>query len=167
MRDADDDSAPRKQRGGLETGAKIQIDNLAFSVTSEDLRDLFEPFGELKRAAVHFDKSGRSLGRGTVLFVRRGDAIAAIKKYNNVPLDNSPMKITLANRATERSDDGGGFARSVVRDALVVSVGGPRTRRITTLNRVRTRKITRTGGGNGRPVSRRSGFGRQVITVTL
>ena len=39
--------------------------------------------------------SGRSEEAAEVVFERREDAIAAVRKYNNLQLDNKPMKIEL------------------------------------------------------------------------
>ncbi|KAK4602395.1 hypothetical protein RGQ29_011445 [Quercus rubra] len=80
---------------GIEIGTKLYVSNLDSGVTNEDIRELFAEIGDLKRYAVHYDKNGRQSGSAEVVYTRRSDAFAALKRYNNVLLDGRPMRIEI------------------------------------------------------------------------
>ncbi|URD85900.1 RNA recognition motif containing protein [Musa troglodytarum] len=88
-----DDSMVAAGISGIETGTKLYISNLDYGVSNEDIRELFSEVGDLKRYAVHYDRNGHPSGSAEVVYTRRSDAMAALKRYNNVQLDGKPMKI--------------------------------------------------------------------------
>lgn len=71
----------------------LHISNLDFGVSERDLKELFGEFGDLKRADLHYEKGGRSLGTGELVFMNRGSAMKALKTYNGVPLDGRSMRL--------------------------------------------------------------------------
>ncbi|KAK0595733.1 hypothetical protein LWI29_009496 [Acer saccharum] len=86
---------------GIEVGSKLYVSNLHHGVTNEDIRELFSEIGELKRYAIHYDKNGRPSGSAEVVYTRKSDAFAALKRYNNVLLDGKPMKIEVVGTNAE------------------------------------------------------------------
>jgi RNA recognition motif-containing protein len=100
---------------------KLYVGNLAYSVTNEDLKDLFSQSGTVESVAVISDKfSGQSKGFGFVE-MDAGEADAAIKSLDGTEFKGRNVKV---NEAKPR-EGGGGGGRGGDRDR---SGGGPGNR---------------------------------------
>ncbi|KAI8976542.1 hypothetical protein BDB01DRAFT_803331 [Pilobolus umbonatus] len=83
------DSSPRPH------SVDILVENLHYNVTEPDIKELFATVGDVQKAFIIFDRSGRSTGVAKVKFNQLSDAEKAIEKYNNVEFDGQPMHIKL------------------------------------------------------------------------
>jgi len=80
----------------------LYVGNLAYSVTEEDLKDVFSEFGELESVNIIKDKySGQSKGFGFVEMPDNSEADKAIKALNGSQLKGRPIKV---NQAKPRGD---------------------------------------------------------------
>lgn len=76
---------------------KLFVGNLAWEVTSDDLRDLFAQSGTVSDAVVLMDKmTGRSRGFGFVEFANAEEAKAAIEKLNGFDLKGRKINVNEA-----------------------------------------------------------------------
>ncbi len=81
----------------------IYVGNLPYSVTEEELRDVFAEFGEVSRANVIMDKfSGQSKGFGFVEMPNNSEADEAIKALNESSLKGRNIKVNQAKPRGER-----------------------------------------------------------------
>ena len=75
----------------------IYVGNLPYSVTDNDLRDLFAEHGEVSRATVISDKfSGRSKGFGFVEMPDQTAAEAAINALNETSVQGRNLRVNEA-----------------------------------------------------------------------
>jgi RNA recognition motif-containing protein len=82
---------------------RIYVGNLAYSVTDDELRDVFGQFGELASAEVIMDKfSGQSKGFGFVDMPNNDDAQEAIKSLNDTNLKGRKLTVNEAKPRAER-----------------------------------------------------------------
>jgi RNA recognition motif-containing protein len=85
---------------------RLYVGNLAYSVTSDDLQELFEQYGQVRSAQVLSDReTGRSRGFG---FVEMDDDAAADSAIENLDgRDHDGRRLTV-NEARPRTPGGGG-----------------------------------------------------------
>ncbi len=96
----------------------IYVGNLPFNLGEEDLKEIFEEYGEVASAKIISDKiTGRSKGFGFVEMENGDEANNAIKELNNAEVNGRNIKV---NESKPRSNDfrgggdrrgGGGFQR--------------------------------------------------------
>jgi len=83
--------------------AKLFIGNLEYSVTSDELRELFSQAGTVVDAAVISDKmTGRSRGFGFVEMSSDDEAKAAIEKLNGADLKGRKINVNEARPQVPR-----------------------------------------------------------------
>ena len=76
---------------------KLLIRNLSRNTTEEEIRALFEAYGTVQSCDLVSDKiTGASKGFAFVEMPHSGDAKAAMKKLNNLNLDNNKIRVKKA-----------------------------------------------------------------------
>ena len=85
-------------------GKKLYVGNLSYGVSSSDLQQMFEAYGEVQSAQVIMDRdSGRSKGFGFVEMGSDQEAQAAIAALNGKEMDGRTLTVNEA-----RPKEGGG-----------------------------------------------------------
>ena len=85
----------------------IYVGNLSHDVTEENLRQAFEPFGQVTSATIVKDRySGQPRGFGFIEMPNRDEAQAAIKNLNGQELMGRKMNVSEARRRTDRGGSG-------------------------------------------------------------
>lgn len=88
---------------------KLYVGNLAYSVTEQDLRDLFSQAGELQDVMLIVERdTRRSKGFGFVEFITEADAQKAIEMFHDQELQGRRLTVNVARPREERGGGGGG-----------------------------------------------------------
>jgi RNA recognition motif-containing protein len=87
----------------------IFVGNLSFNTNEDELRQLFEPHGQVDRVSIMTDRdTGRSRGFGFVEMASNEDGEKAISALNGSQVGGRTINVNEARPKTERSGGGGG-----------------------------------------------------------
>jgi len=88
----------------------IYVGNLSYEVTEDDLRQAFEPFGQVESVTILKDKhSGQSKGFGFVEMASKAEGQSAIDGLNGKELKGTALNVNEARPRTESRRSGGGY----------------------------------------------------------
>jgi len=96
--------------------SKLYVGNLAYSVSNDDLQELFSQAGQVQSATVIMDKfSGQSKGFGFVEMTTAEEVADAIRRFNDTELKGRNIKVNEAKPREanfgNRDRNGGGANR--------------------------------------------------------
>ena len=87
----------------------IFVGNLSFNTGEDELRQMFEQYGQVDRVAIMTDRdTGRSRGFGFVEMTNDEDGEKAIAALNGSQLGGRTLNVNEARPKTERRPGGGG-----------------------------------------------------------
>ena len=87
----------------------IFVGNLSFNTNEDELRQLFESYGQVDRVSIMTDRdTGRSRGFGFVEMASNEDGEKAITAFNGSQVGGRTINVNEARPKTERSGGGGG-----------------------------------------------------------
>jgi RNA recognition motif-containing protein len=87
----------------------IFVGNLSFSTTEDELRQMFESYGQVDRVSIMTDRdTGRSRGFGFVEMASNEDGEKAITALNGSQTGGRTLNVNEARPKTERAGGGGG-----------------------------------------------------------
>ena len=88
------------------------VGNLSFQTTEDDLRSLFEPFGQINRVHIATDRdTGRSRGFALVDMANDAEATRGMTELNGKEVGGRPLKVNEARPKADRGPRTGGFGR--------------------------------------------------------
>jgi len=87
----------------------MYVFNLGFHTSDDDLRKLFEQFGQVSSAKVITDReTGKSRGFGFVEMGSNTEAEQAMAKLNGKEVEGRQISVSVAREKENRSGGGGG-----------------------------------------------------------
>src|SRR6202167_3055793 len=87
----------------------IFVGNLSFNTSEDELRQMFEPFGQVDRVSIMTDRdTGRSRGFGFVEMASNEDGEKAITALNGSQVGGRTLNVNEARPKTEHDIGGGG-----------------------------------------------------------
>jgi cold-inducible RNA-binding protein len=88
---------------------KIYVGNLPFSSSEDELKGLFEAYGEVDSAKIISDQfTGRSRGFGFIEMTNREDGLKAIEALDAKDFNGRSLKVNEARPRTDSRGGGGG-----------------------------------------------------------
>jgi len=88
----------------------IFVGNLSFNTNEDELRQIFEGYGQVDRVSIMTDRdTGRSRGFGFVEMSSNDDGEKAIAGLNGSQLGGRTINVNEARPKAERGSGGGGF----------------------------------------------------------
>ncbi|OGM60148.1 hypothetical protein A2892_03030 [Candidatus Woesebacteria bacterium RIFCSPLOWO2_01_FULL_39_10b] len=95
----------------MSNGKKLYVGNLPYTLTSDQLRELFAEAGSIADVVVISDRAtGRSKGFGFVEFASDAEAAKAVEMFNGKDVQGRPLVVNVARPKEEnpRSNYGSG-----------------------------------------------------------
>jgi len=90
----------------------IFVGNLSFNTSEEELRQIFEPYGQVDRVSILTDRdTGRSRGFGFVEMANAEEGEKAIAGLNGSQVGGRTINVNEARPKTERAGEGRGGDR--------------------------------------------------------
>jgi RNA recognition motif-containing protein len=84
----------------------MYVSNLSFHTGEDDLKKLFEEFGNVSSAKVITDReTGRSRGFGFVEMASEQEGNAAMKSLHNKEIEGRALSVTVAREKAPRSEN--------------------------------------------------------------
>lgn len=82
----------------------IYVGNIAYNMTSQEIKDLFTPFGNVVNVKIISDKqTGRSKGYAFVEMDNDDNALKAIESLNDLQVKGRNIKVSNAHRKQEEA----------------------------------------------------------------